>query len=125
MFCLSLTASKLYFVNFFNKLTNPNSPSSSINNFPELLTRSKSGKTNLLEAISLFSPGRGLRGTANQDLINIEENINSFEIKIILKYKTGSVTLYKKFANFEKKESYYLVDGELYYCSYGFAVKDW
>ena len=71
-----------------------------------------SGKTNLLEAISLFSPGRGLRGTANQDLINIEENINSFEIKIILKYKNGSVALYKKFANFEKKESYYLVDGE-------------
>ena len=33
-----------------------------------------SGKTNILEAISLFSPGRGLRGAANQDLINMSKH---------------------------------------------------
>ena len=71
-----------------------------------------SGKTNILEAISLFSPGRGLRGAVNQDLITVDKIINSFEIKILLKYKTGSVTLYKKFLDSTKKESYYLADGE-------------
>lgn len=71
-----------------------------------------SGKTNILEAISLFAPGRGLRGATNQDLVNVDKTINSFEIKILLKYKTGSVTLYKKFLNSEKKENYYLADGE-------------
>ena len=71
-----------------------------------------SGKTNILEAISLFSPGRGLRGAVNQDLIATDKIIDSFEIKILLKYKSGSVTLYKKYLNSEKKESYYLADGE-------------
>ena len=71
-----------------------------------------SGKTNILEAISLFSPGRGLRGAVNQDLITVDKTIHGFEIKILLRYKTGLVTLYKKFSNAEKKESYYLADEE-------------
>ena len=70
------------------------------------------GKTNILEAISLFSPGRGLRGAINQDLIAVGKVFDGYEIKISLKYKTGSVTLFKKFSNSEKKESYYLADGE-------------
>ncbi len=77
-----------------------------------LFGKNGSGKTNILEAISLFAPGRGLRGAVNQDLINVDKTINSFEIKLLLKYKTGSVTLYKKFLNSEKKESFYLADGE-------------
>ena len=77
-----------------------------------LFGKNGSGKTNILEAISLFAPGRGLRGAINQDLVTVDKTINSFEVKILLKYKTGSVTLYKKFLNSEKKESYYLADGE-------------
>ena len=71
-----------------------------------------SGKTNILEAISLFSPGRGLRGASNKDLVNVEDSGNSFEIRILLKYKNGSVTLHRKFLNFEKNENHYLVDDE-------------
>ena len=71
-----------------------------------------SGKTNILEAISLFSPGRGLRGAVNQDLVTVEENTNGFEIAILLKYKSGYVNLCKKFLNSNKKENYYLADGE-------------
>ena len=91
-----------------HKNTNIDTPESNVVLFGE----NGSGKTNILEAISLFSPGRGLRGATNQDLVTIEENINSFEIKILLKYKAGTVTLYRKFLNSEKKENYFLVDGE-------------
>tara|TARA_B100000686_G_scaffold304314_1_gene341848 strand:+ start:148 stop:1263 length:1116 start_codon:yes stop_codon:yes gene_type:complete len=91
-----------------HKNTNLNTPESNVVLFGENGT----GKTNILEAISLFSPGRGLRGAVNQDLIAVDKIIDGFEIKILLKYKTGSVTLYKKFSNDEKKESYYLADGE-------------
>tara|TARA_B100000676_G_C18048585_1_gene829588 strand:- start:515 stop:1642 length:1128 start_codon:yes stop_codon:yes gene_type:complete len=91
-----------------HKNTNLKTPESNVVLFGE----NGSGKTNILEAISLFSPGRGLRGAVNQDLIATDKIIDSFEIKILLKYKSGSVTLYKKFLNSEKKESYYLADGE-------------
>jgi len=77
-----------------------------------LFGKNGSGKTNILEAISLFSPGRGLRGAINQDLVSVQDNINTFEIKILLKYKSGSVTLHRKFVASEKNESYYSVDGE-------------
>ena len=43
-----------------------------------------SGKTNILEAISLFSPGRGLRGASSKDLISIERNTDSFEVKLLI-----------------------------------------
>ena len=56
-----------------------------------LFGKNGSGKTNILEAISLFSPGRGLRGAVNQDLITVEKAINSFEIKILLKYKVKPI----------------------------------
>jgi len=91
-----------------HKNTNLNTPKTNVVLFGE----NGSGKTNIIEAISLFSPGRGLKGAVNQDLITADKIANSFEIKILLKYKTGSVTLYKKFLNSEKKESYYLADGE-------------
>ena len=65
-----------------HKNTNIDTPESNVVLFGE----NGSGKTNILEAISLFSPGRGLRGATNQDLVTVEENINSFEIKILLKY---------------------------------------
>ncbi len=91
-----------------HKNTHLNTPESNVVLFGE----NGSGKTNILEAISLFSPGRGLRGAVNQDLITVDKIIDSFEIKILLKYKTGSVTLYKKFVNSEKKENYFLADGE-------------
>ena len=91
-----------------HKNTNLLTPESNIVLFGE----NGSGKTNILEAISLFSPGRGLRGAVSQDLITVDKLIDSFEIKILLKYKTGSVTLHKKFLNSQKKESYYLADGE-------------
>ncbi len=91
-----------------HKNTDLNTPESNVVLFGE----NGSGKTNILEAISLFSPGRGLRGAVNQDLITVDKIIDSFEIKILIKYKTGYVTLYKKFLNSKKKESYYLADGE-------------
>jgi len=91
-----------------HKNTNLNTPESNV----VLYGENGSGKTNILEAISLFSPGRGLRGAVNQDLINVDHTIDNFEIKILLRYKTGSLTLKKKFFNSEKKESHYLADGE-------------
>ena len=45
------------------------------------------GKTNILEAISLFSPGKGLRSSNQEDLINKKSTDGYFEIIISLKYK--------------------------------------
>ena len=71
-----------------------------------------SGKTNILEAISLFSPGRGMRSAKHDEILNTKVKDNSFEIRMLLKYSHGTVNLHKKFINSEKKESYYLVDDE-------------
>jgi DNA replication and repair protein RecF len=71
-----------------------------------------SGKTNILEAISLFSPGRGMRGSKFQEILNTKTKENIFEINLFLKYSNGTINLHKKFINSEKKESYFLINDE-------------
>ena len=71
------------------------------------------GKTNILEAISLLAPGRGIRSSKYEDMINITSNINSFELKFLLKVDQGEVTLSQKcLSQKEKISNNYYVDEE-------------
>ena len=45
-----------------------------------LIGKNGSGKTNVLEAISLFERGRGLRKDSIKDLVNYEDNKKHFNV---------------------------------------------
>ena len=47
------------------------------------------GKTNLIEAISLLSPGRGLRGAAAEDLARLPERIG-WKVRAALEAPSGA-----------------------------------
>ena len=70
------------------------------------------GKTNILEAISLFSPGKGLKSSNQEDLINKNSTDGYFEVTISLKYKNGSITLSKTFNKENKSINCFKVDNE-------------
>ena len=70
------------------------------------------GKTNILEAISLFSPGKGLRSSNLEDLINNKSTDRYFEIIISLKYKNGSVNISKTFNKENRASNCFKVDNE-------------
>lgn len=68
------------------------------------------GKTNILEAISLLAPGKGMRSSKYEDMLNIANNSTYFELKFILKVDQGEVTLTQKYLNQKDKisNSYYV-----------------
>lgn len=49
------------------------------------------GKTNILEAISLFSPGRGLRGSKFEHIV--KEDKDNFAVETVMKTKVGKGSL--------------------------------
>ena len=71
-----------------------------------------SGKTNILEAISLFSPGKGLKNASLRDMPNKYETEKGFQIKINLKYDAGKIELKKSFFTNNKKDNLLLSDNE-------------
>ncbi len=71
-----------------------------------------SGKTNTLEAISIFSPGKGLRGANLDEMLNNNSQTRSFEISIDLRFKNGSIKLSKKYDTENKSENFYKINNE-------------
>ena len=74
---------KISLINFKNHL---NTNLEDLNTFIVLNGKNGSGKTNILEAISLFSPGKGLKNASLRDMPNKYETEKGFQIKINLKY---------------------------------------
>ena len=70
------------------------------------------GKTNILDAISMFSPGRGMRNTKHENMVNKDAKIKEFEIKMLLKFNHGDLHIHKKFHTDSGKQqiSYFIGD---------------
>ena len=75
---------KISLINFKSHI---NTNLNNLNTFVVLNGDNGSGKTNILEAISFFSPGRGLKNSPLIELPNINSKQNSFEIKIGIQYE--------------------------------------
>ena len=71
-----------------------------------------SGKTNVLEAISLFAPGRGIKNSSFLEIPNKLSKEKSFEIKINVKYESGEIELIRTFSAEEKKKNLIFADNE-------------
>ena len=94
---------KISLINFKNHL---NTNLKDLNSFVVLNGNNGSGKTNILEAISLFSPGRGIKNSRFAELPNKDKGQKNFEIKINVKYETGEVELFRSFSSVEKNKNY-------------------
>ena len=69
------------------------------------------GKTNILESISLLSPGRGLRNPKNEEIINKKSGIN-YSLSADLKLNDSSVKIKKFFVKDNSNKSNLLIDDE-------------
>jgi len=69
------------------------------------------GKTNILESISLLSPGRGLRNAKNEEIINKKSGIN-YSLSADLKLNDSSVKIKKFFVKDNSNKSNLLIDDE-------------
>ena len=71
------------------------------------------GKTNILDAISMFSPGKGMRNTKHENMISKDSKIKEFEIKMLLKFNHGDLHIHKKFhTDSGKQQISYFIDDE-------------
>ena len=100
---------KISLINFKNHL---NTNLKDLNKFVVLNGNNGSGKTNILEAISLFSPGRGIKNSRFIDIPNINSQKKSFEIKINLKYESGEIALSRTFSTEDKNKNNIFADQE-------------
>ena len=98
---------KISLINFRN---HKNTHIKNLNSFVVLNGNNGSGKTSILEAISYFSPGRGLKNSSHSEIINKSEN--RCELNINLKYDTGNIELKRHFSSLSKKDNYISVDDE-------------
>ena len=71
-----------------------------------------SGKTNILEAISLFSPGRGLKNSSFRDIPCRNNELNSFAVTLNVQYEMGEIEIKKSYSGDNKKNNFLSVDGE-------------
>ena len=101
--------SKVSLINFKSHI---NTNLNHLNTFVVLNGDNGSGKTNILEAISFFSPGRGLKNSPLIELPNKNSKQNSFEIKIGIQYETGEIELSRSFSSDEKNKNFILADNE-------------
>ena len=79
---------KISIINFKNHL---NTNLKDLGSFVVLNGNNGSGKTNILEAISLFSPGRGIKNSRFVEMLNKDRDQKNFEIKINLKYILSNI----------------------------------
>jgi DNA replication and repair protein RecF len=100
---------KISLINFKNHL---NTNLKDLSSFIVLNGNNGSGKTNILEAISLFSPGRGMKNSRFVEIPNKDRDQKNFEIKINVQYDTGEVELFRSFSSVEKNKNYISVDNE-------------
>ncbi len=100
---------KISLINFKNHL---NTTLKDLGSFVVLNGNNGSGKTNILEAISLFSPGRGIKNSRFLEIPNKNRDQKSFEIKINVKYESGEIELFRSFSSVEKNKNYISADNE-------------
>ncbi len=98
--------SKISLHNFKNHLS---TNISDLSSFIVLNGKNGSGKTNILEAISLFAPGKGMRSSSLSEILNKQKNEAS-EIKINLQYEAGEIEIKRFFSNIDKKYNFISVD---------------
>ncbi len=99
---------KISLINFKNHL---NTTLKDLKPFVVLNGDNGSGKTNILEAISFFAPGRGIKNTRFIEIPNKNGKKKNFEIKIIVQYELGEIELIRSFSD-EDKKNYILADNE-------------
>tara|TARA_Y100000992_G_scaffold116338_2_gene76199 strand:- start:331 stop:1446 length:1116 start_codon:yes stop_codon:yes gene_type:complete len=100
---------KISLINFKN---HSNTNLKNLGTFVVLNGNNGSGKTNILEAISLFSPGRGIKNSRFIEIPNKYQNQKSFEIKINVEYESGVIELYRSFSYEEKNKNFISADNE-------------
>ncbi len=100
---------KISLINFKNHL---NTCLKDLSSFVVLNGNNGSGKTNILEAISLFSPGRGIKNSRFEEMPNKDERQKNFEIKINIKYESGDIELFRSFSSVEKNKNFISADNE-------------
>ena len=101
--------SKISLINFRN---HQNTILENLNSFIVLNGKNGSGKTNILEAISLFSPGKGIKNSSFNEIPNKDKKSKIFEIKINVSYESGEVEIKRSFSYEDKSFNNILVDGE-------------
>ena len=69
------------------------------------------GKTNILESISLLSPGRGLRNAKNEEIINKNTNTD-YGLSANLQFDNNSIKIKKTYLRDETKKSNLFIDDE-------------
>ena len=78
-----------------------------------LLGENGAGKTNILDAISMFSPGKGIRNSKHENMVNNNSKSKKFEIKILMKFNHGDLDFHKTFnADSGKPQINYFIDDE-------------
>ena len=85
---------------------------SNLKPFIVLIGNNGSGKTNILEAVSLFSPGKGLKSSNLKEIPNTKEKKEYFEIKINLKYESGDLEIKRFYSALDNKKNFITVDNE-------------
>ncbi|MDG2416975.1 MAG: AAA family ATPase [Pelagibacterales bacterium] len=71
------------------------------------------GKTNILDAISMFSPGKGIRNSKHENMVNNNSKSKKFEIKILMKFNHGDLDFHKTFnADSGKPQINFFIDDE-------------
>ena len=69
------------------------------------------GKTNILESLSLLSPGRGLRNAKNEEIININHNTN-YSLLTDVEFDESLVKIKKTFVKNSIQKSNFFMDDE-------------
>ncbi len=105
----NVSIKKITLINFRN---HKNSHISDLKSFVVFTGENGSGKTNLLEAISLFAPGRGLKNAQLNEMLFFMNSVRYFEIKIEIKYDTGYIILHRRFSNEDKRNNFITLDEE-------------
>ena len=104
----STRINKISLINFKNHL---HTTLTDLKPFVVLNGDNGSGKTNILEAISFFAPGRGLKNTRFIEIPNKNGKKKNFEIKINVKYDLGEIELIRSFSD-EDNKNFILADNE-------------
>ena len=105
----NVSIEKITLINFRN---HKNTHISDLKTFIVLTGENGSGKTNLLEAISLFAPGRGLKNAQLNEMPFLKNSEGHFEIKLEIKYDTGHIILHRRFSNEDKRKNFITLDEE-------------
>ena len=105
----NVSIEKITLINFRN---HKNTSISDLRPFIVLTGENGSGKTNLLEAISLFAPGRGLKNAQLNEISYLKNDVGCFEIKLEIKYEAGNIILHRHFSDKNKRKSFITLDEE-------------